>query len=690
MGRAALSAGALAGALLLLQAGPVACGHGGSASTRAEVSPTAAPAVVPDGAEAPANAAAAPGEPATEAGGARAEEVAADAGPGETLERLRPIQHAACELPPVESRDESRDDAATFLFSPARPREGRPLRVVVVAERNLEASRLVVEDESGDRPVAPLDAWGGPPWAWTATLPSAAAGKLRFCLSSAGGDRPIACAEVVVEAGGDASRPAPASGVWPVARAWDRPTETLFAAWIARLFHAEPGLTIGWRPLHKALRDPQRNLLHDHLGLGEDDPDALTNAVLEPDCGDTPYFLRAYFAWKLRLPFAAHLCPRGGVALGPGCDGRVFTNLAPAWDGVADPVERFDRFLADGVARYVHSGTARTLPEDLFSDFYPVALSRAALRPGTIFVDPRGHILVLTRWLAGTRERIGTLFAIDGHPDQSISHKRFSPSTFFFTTRVRTGGFKAFRPLRFRDGAFCFVTDAELEADPPVRAYAMEQYELADDAAFYARVDGLLNPYPPDPVQAYRDRMELLVELLVDREAAVRVAVDYMESTAWARIPIPDGAAIFTTSGPWESYATPARDLRLLVAADELGGFPLRVRESPGSFHVPPEKTPDQVDGELAAAWEQGRQELKFSYRRSDGSTWTLTLGEFRDRLRAFETAYNPNDCPEVRWGAPDESDELSTCTHRSSAGQQRLMAGYRMWFSARLQPLGL
>jgi hypothetical protein len=365
----------------------------------------------------------------------------------------------------------------------------------------------------------------------------------------------------------------------------------------------------------------------------------------------------------------------------------VFTNLAPGWDGVADPVDRFNRFLADAVARRVHSGSARTLAEAEFSDFYPLPLTRRALRPGTIFVDPRGHVLILTRWFPGTRERIGTLFAIDGHPDQSISHKRFSPSTFFFSTRVRTGGFKAFRPLHLENGRLCFASNRQLETGDGTTGYSLEQYAFPDAAAFHAHLGALLNPFPPDPVAAYRDRMELLVELLVDREVAVRVAVDYMESTGWQTIRVPDGAEVFATAGPWEDYATPGRDLRLLIAADEVRGFPDLVRENPGMFRIPSGTPPDEVAAGMAAERSRAEAELRFAYRRSDGSEWTLTLGDFLGRLERFETAYNPNDCPEVRWGASEGTAEQATCAHRASAGQQRLIEGYRGWFAARRQP---
>ncbi|MBI5501462.1 MAG: hypothetical protein HY907_14550 [Deltaproteobacteria bacterium] len=597
---------------------------------------------------------------------------------------LGPAMHRSCaggarrDGPPI-----------SIVVSPARPLARRPLRVFAAADRELDVEHFLVR-AGGDAEAVPAEeTWGGPPWGWAAAVAAPPPGRLSVCLRLRGEEGAETCVSVEVAPEEPGGAEPMASGVWPIERAWDRSAERIYAAWIARLFLTEPGMSAGWRPLHQATRDRQRNLLWNHLDLGEDEAESLSHVVMEPDCGDTPYFLRAYFAWKMRLPFAAHLCPRGDPGSGPGCDGRYFTNLAPAFDGVADPVERFDRFLADALARWVHSGTARTLPEDEFSDFVPLELSRAALRPGAIFVDPRGHLMVLTRWLPGTEDRIGTLYAIDGHPDQSITYKRFAPSTFFYSPKARTGGFKAFRRVLFEDGAFCFASNAALAEDPPATRYAVEQFAFADAAAFHAHVAGLLNPYPPDPVLAFRDRMELLVELLVDRESAVRHAVEYMDSAGWVTVPIPDGAAIFATSGPWENYASPARDLRLLIAADELLGFPQLVRENPGLFRLPEGRTAAELDADVAAAWEQGLRELSFPYTRSDGSSWTLTLGDFLQRLAAFETAYTPNDCPEVRWGAPEGSDELSTCAHRAPAGQRRLMAGYRGWFSARRQPSG-
>ena len=58
-----------------------------------------------------------------------------------------------------------------------------------------------------------------------------------------------------------------------------------------------------------------RNFLFNHLGLREDEK----KLVIQPDCADLPYFLRAYFAFKMGLPFGYSKCSRGGGGGAPKC-----------------------------------------------------------------------------------------------------------------------------------------------------------------------------------------------------------------------------------------------------------------------------------------------------------------------------------------------------------------------------------
>ena len=77
----------------------------------------------------------------------------------------------------------------------------------------------------------------------------------------------------------------------------------------------------------------------------------------------------------------------------------------------------------------------------------------------------------------------------------------------------------------------------------------------------------------------------------------------------------------------------------------------------------------------------------KFTYPRTDGSPWTLTLKDVIDRSADLEMAYNVNDCVELRWGASEKSTEASTCRRRASAAQRAKMTDYRNWFQERRRP---
>jgi hypothetical protein len=62
---------------------------------------------------------------------------------------------------------------------------------------------------------------------------------------------------------------------------------------------------------------------------------------------------------------------------------------------------------------------------------------------------------------------------------------------------------------------------------------------------------------------------------------------------------MPDGASIFETTGAWEDFATPSRDLRLLIAMDVVRGFPDRVARRPERYAMPNGKSVADVKAEL-------------------------------------------------------------------------------------------
>ena len=123
--------------------------------------------------------------------------------------------------------------------------------------------------------------------------------------------------------------------------------------------------------------------------------------------------------------------------------------------------------------------------------------------------------------------------------------------------------------------------------------------------------------------------------------------------------------------------------MRLLISLDAVLSFPRTVATHPERFGV---RDADH-QATVAAVRETLAEELDqrtFEYTRSNGTPWTLTLSDLVDRGPAMEMAYNPNDCVEVRWGAPEGSEERATCRRRAPEDQQARMAKYRRWFAER------
>jgi hypothetical protein len=463
------------------------------------------------------------------------------------------------------------------------------------------------------------------------------------------------------------------------AMGWTWAEEKLYASWIEALF-ADSDERSTWKALHEVLRDPARNVLHDHLGLGEDEADGPNAVAMTPDCADNPYFLRAYFAWKLGLPFGFHETSWGSLETPP--RGLRWRTEAP------EPgPEKFRRLLAT-LKNTVHAGNGRTALRADATDYYPLPLTRRALKPGTVYADPYGHTLTIVRWVPQSGKRPGLLLAVDAQPDGTIGVKRFWKGNFLFTTEGVVGepGFKAFRPVVLGNGRARPLTNREIAESPGHGDFSLEQEQMAGDA-FYAAMEKLINHEPLDAAAAFEDLFQALHEQLIVRVDSVANGEAHMKAHPGAVIPMPSGKGVFQALGPWEDFSTPNRDLRLLIAIDTILEFPDKVARNPRAYEISARKTPEDVRGELLALQKKRAAALTFTYRRTDGSPQILTLADIFLRQEAFETGYNPNDSVEVRWGAPEGSEELSTSRRRAPAAQLEKMKALRPWFHKRLRP---
>jgi hypothetical protein len=583
------------------------------------------------------------------------------------------------------------DDAAqvAVLPSPVVPWKGAPLRVLFVVEKPLPGELSVVAPD-GSVAARSRDRHGGPPYFWFAEVKAPAPGTWRATLAGCTRD-------IVVQAEAPPRPSAAAGSVWPLRNSWNRATENLYSAWIEKLFDAPADVDLSWPALHVGLRDRSRNFLFNHLGLGEDE----MKLVIRPDCADLPYFLRAYFAFKMGLPYGFSRCSRGGGGKAPYCAGwssiqsaetsgasasaHDDTPSAPAnRAGLAASFGSYLKTLADGV----HSGNGRTALADNNTDYYPVPLTQEALRPGVTFADPYGHLLVLVKRVSQSGGGAGVFLAVDGQPDGTVARKRFWRGNFLFAQDPALGGpgFKRFRPImRDKNGVLRRLSNDEIAKNPQYANFSLDQSRLGVED-FYDRMDDVMSPQPLDPVRAMKEAITSLDEQVKVRVTSVENGRKFQNSGK-GEAAMPEGPAIFETVGAWEDFSTPARDLRLLIAIDVVRGFPDRVARRPERYAMPKDRSVADVKADLQSVLASELAARKFSYVRSDGSAWTLALKDVFDRASALEMAYNPNDCVELRWGAPANSQEAAACKRYAPPAQRAKMTKYRAWFHERRRP---
>ena len=618
----------------------------------------------------------------------------------------------------------------TMLPSPQAPWTGAPLRVMAVTAKpangllSLIAPDGRVADKSSNR-------HDGPPYAWFAEVIAPTAGTWHARLERDG------CSPVIHEITVAARKPEPVrnppGSIWQVKNSWSATNEALFSAWIAKLFDGPPEQDLSWKVWYEVLRDQSRNFLFNYLGRNEDN----TQTSQRPDCADFVYFLRAYFAFKMGLPFGYSNCSRGFGGRPPKCYQwfdvehpevtrpapppeqdvvaaaepaspsppqshgilRLFsrTEPPPADAPVAAPVQpakpappkrptNFSEYLRD-VGDVVHTGAVRAGDEN--ADFYTVPLTQEALRPGTVYGDPYGHVLMLVRRVPEVNGTPGVFLAVDAEPDGSITRKRFWRGNFLFVHEPALGspGFKHFRPIMRGEkaGSLHRLSAAEIAKNPQYGDFSLEQSQMTPEE-FYDRMDDVMSPEPLDPMSAMTDAITSLTEQIKTRVTAVENGRKYQLKQP-GDTSMPDGASIFETTGPWEDFSTPARDFRLLIAIDVVRNFPDRFVRRADHYAIPAGKSVADMRGELQNALASELAARKITYTRSDGSQWTLSVKDVVDRAADYEMAYNPNDCVELRWGAPENSEEAATCKRHAPQAQRAKMSEYRAWFRERHWP---
>ena len=412
---------------------------------------------------------------------------------------------------------------------------------------------------------------------------------------------------------------------------------------------------------------------------------AEVDPYLPGDCADMAYVLRAYYAWKMALPFSYQSAMR--TADGKRQDTRYSTggNVVTSRRKIINSVQDAPSFLRR-IGGEVSTAMFRTHPETgggrSHDDFYPVKVDREYVRPGVIAYDIFGHV-----GLVYDITDDGRVLIVASHPDNSVSRSTYGRN--FLRAGPSLGaGLKAWRPIRVdgantqSDGALKGGSLVASENDA-ISGFSMEQYLGTKPAASGVWHEGefihagrtmryydfvrrrLAAPgFEYNPVTELQNGMRDICTSIKARKTAVDAAMRARmhERPHPSKLPL----NIYGTYGEWEEYSTPSRDARLKVSFIELRRTMQQLVQdvrmgAPGVRY-------DGADlaGELMQTYEAENDACQITYWRSDKSRMRLQFGHVMDRL--FDLSFNPYLCPERRWGA--RGVELDTCTDNDVKSQ--------------------
>lgn len=400
------------------------------------------------------------------------------------------------------------------------------------------------------------------------------------------------------------------------------------------------------------------------------------------DCTDMVYVMRGYYAWKNGLPFSY----QNAMSINPGKDAGNDTRYSKYGNRV---VGRADVIQAEGrgprhapsylkqIFGIVSTAMLRVHPEKegrYFADFYPVDITRDAIRPGSIAYDVYGHVSIVYDITDD-----GRILLISSHPDYTVSREPYGHHI------VRTGpelgsGLKAWRPIKlvgarktakgtYIGGRIVGTKNADLPDYSLVQYWGTHPDESGrwEESKFFAygrfmryydfvraRLRKPGTPY--DPVEEMANATLALCASFKARKTAVNLAIYAGMHERPAPKRLPDN--IYGTYGDWERYATPSRDARLKTQTVELNNLArdLIARHEAG------DPTLNYPVGDLPAAlldtYSRLAKDCDINYKRTDGSVMQLNMHHGIQRV--FDLSFDPFHCPERRWGA--SGTELETC----------------------------
>lgn len=419
------------------------------------------------------------------------------------------------------------------------------------------------------------------------------------------------------------------AAAWRLSRSvWTEQDEKTYSNFVEKLCDSKYG------NLNRFIKDPKVNPLY-----GEEDK----KFNLSPDCADLPYLIRAYVAYKLRLPFSyvSEISGKGG-------DQRYSRGNKPTkfkdQDYFSSPQQLFSQVTL------VNSGYFRMDASCETSDHYPIKINKKNLTPGTIYYDPDGHVALVAKVLDNGRIRL-----IDAHPDKSISKPWFG-SKFSKGSKNNGGGFKKWRQIRYTSDGRTVRTQNHNLKDYSATDQYQKSYSINGQSGIgyheYVRLAMASSNSHSDPLQEFIFMMQDIYEDIKYRALAVEVAIQkgcHLKPHP-GKLPY----NIYGTDGIWEELSTPSRDARLKVAFRE---FYDTTRQMVMKAEQYDPKMAKALAYNFLLKYDELAPRLCITYVNSAGRSVYLNFSDINKRL--FDLSFDPYHSIEYRWGA--KGQELAT-----------------------------
>ncbi len=484
-------------------------------------------------------------------------------------------------------------------------------------------------------------------------------------------------------------------GAWPIRRQWNVAETHHYAQWVENIYRMKTKGNVEQRTakLERILTDPEMNLLEQPEFAGEGSNPQLPKSTIRflhavTDCAKLTQTLPAYYAYRRALPWMmTYVTPVKG-------DPRISPNNIPVGYESSFTSSSPDAFFKAAVGGY-GSGNYRVEPNNKnsqWSDSVPVAINREYLLPGCMnYTD--GHCLIL-----GEVDKYGELKFLNA--STTVTKDIFTyngMNTVVGVTPLNRddpvhpleGCFQGLRVMRYPIAE----TDSSGRVIKVRRRTDEEMQEFGMSIEEYAKVADMVNGQkivedgytlqsfhefiryrmktvdricPAQFIKEYTDEM---LDMWKAREVFVQEAWQDVQKNG--HIVYPEERSdenIFQAKGRWETWSSPSSDVdrrtKYFYLADWMDNAIRWFESQPQLVDLTGfEKYDIKTSSDLALAIVKEKNRLfaerSIQYTNSVGEKVTLTLTDIENRL--YDLSFDPNHPPELRWGAPKDSEERAT-----------------------------